>query len=170
MNNKRWTYRLAKGDSFYNTGPYGYLINKIYEKEGKTKEQIQPFKDLLLSKERWSGHKYEGKISEVLGKYPIFEKYGCFSSYKTKRPGPWDDPLLKYNLLNRFGDRLNVNMNKCGWHGFAFDSLQQLHKWFDDERELKMLMSLGFRIHSEKVNQKDIVHGLKQIWILKDKI
>lgn len=170
MNNKRWTYRLAKGDSFYNTGPYGYLRNKIYENEGKTVEELKPLKELMVSKERWSGHKYEGRINEVLDKYPVFEKYGCFSSYKIQRPVPYDDPLLKYNLFKRFGNRENINKLKLQWHGFAFDSLDQLHKWFDDEKELKMLMNLGFRVHCEKVNQSDIIHGLKQIWIIKDKI
>lgn len=168
MNNKRWAHRLAKGTSFYNIGPYGYLIKKLYEQEGITKDQIQPIKNLMLSKERWSGHVYEGNLNKILSQYPIFEEKGCFSTFKTQRPGPFDDPIMKQNIINRFGGRDKLKNWKFKWNGFAFDSLDQFYKWFDDEKELKMLMNLGFRIHSEKVNQSEIIHGLKQIWILQN--
>lgn len=168
MNNKRWVYRIAKGSSFRNTGPYGYLAKKLYEQEGLTKEQIKPVKDLMYSKERWTGHVYEDNVNEVLSKYPVFKEYGCFSTYKVQRPGPWDDPVMKQNILNRFGSRMKLNGRRFKWTGFAFDSLEQLYKWFNDEKELKLLMNLGFKIHSEKVDQKSIVNGLKQIWILEE--
>lgn len=167
MNNKRWVYRIAKGNSFYNIGPYGYLMNKLYEKENIPEHLIQQIKTILFSKERWYGHSYERNICEVLNRYPVFTERGCFATYKAHRPGPWDDPVLKHNILARFGNRKKLSEHKFKWNGFAFDSLEQMGNWFNDSMELKLLMNLGFKIHSEKINQKYIVEGLKQIWILK---
>ncbi len=166
MNNRRRIYRIAKGN-FYGMGPYGYLIHKIYEQEGLTFDDVKTLKDKLYSKERWAGHKYENNIIDILKKYPVFVERGCFSTFKTQRPGPWDDPLLKYNLLKKFGTRDNLHKQKYRWTGFAFDSKYQMNKWFNDSEELEMLSKFGFNVFDELIEEKHIMFGLKQIWILK---
>jgi len=89
------------------------------------------------------------------------------STFKTQRPGPWDDPLLKYNLLKKFGTRDNLHKQKYRWTGFAFDSKYQMNKWFNDSEELEMLRKFGFNVFDELIEEKHIMFGLKQIWILK---
>jgi len=169
-NNKKKIYRIAKG-GFPGTGPYGYLRHKLYEQEGKTENDpsIKLMKKVLVLKERWSDIKFESgdTIKEKIERYPIFSEQGCFSTFKTQRPGPFDDPLLKQNIRNRFGSRENlINGVKVKRHFFAFDSKEQMHKWFDDPEELAILKENGFDIFEERVKVKDIVFGLKQIWVL----
>jgi len=167
MNNKRRVYRIAKGH-FYASGPYGYLTRKMYEWEGKTIDEIMDLKTRLWRKERWHGHKYEGEINKILEKYPVFVNEGCFSSFRVQRPGPFDDPLMKHNIRRRFGSRSNLSKHKFHWHGFAFDSMKQLENWFDDPEELEILKKHGFDIYDDVVPEKYIIHGSKQIWILKE--
>jgi hypothetical protein len=169
-NNKKKIYRIAKG-GFPGTGPYGYLRHKLYEQEGKTENDpsIKLMKKVLVLKERWSDIKFESgdTIKEKIERYPIFSEQGCFSTFKTQRPGPFDDPLLKQNIRNRFGSRENlINGVKVKRHFFAFDSKEQMHKWFDDPEELAILRENGFDIFEERAKVKDIVFGLKQIWVL----
>jgi hypothetical protein len=169
MNNYKNIFRFAK-DYFRGIGPYGWLMNKVYEKEGKTSDDVKVLSDLLYSKERWSNHVYSGKINSVLSKYPVFEEYGCFSTFKAQRPGPWDDPLMKQNLIKRFGRRLELGKMKFRKTMFGFDSEQQMNNWFDDPYEIKILKEFGFDIYKERVKTSDIVFGLKQVWVLEGQI
>jgi hypothetical protein len=169
-NNKKRIYRIAKGE-FPGIGPYGYLRHKLYEQEGKTEDSpsIKLMKQILVLKERWEDTKFESgdTIKEKMERYPIFSEQGCFSTFKTQRPGPYDDPLLKQNIRNRFGSRENLMSGvKIKRHFFAFDSKEQMDKWFDDPKELAILKENGFDIFEETVNLKDIVFGLKQVWVV----
>lgn len=169
-NNKKRIYRIAKG-GFPGIGPYGYLRHKLYEQDGKTEDSqsIKLMKQILVLKERWSDTKFESgdSIKEKMERYPIFSEQGCFSTFKTQRPGPYDDPLLKQNIRNRFGSRENLMSGvKIKRHFFAFDSKEQMNKWFDDPKELAILKENGFDIFEETVNLKDIVFGLKQVWVV----
>ena len=168
-NNKKTIYRIAKG-SFPGVGPYEYLRHKLYEQEGMTEDEpsIKLMKELLFSKERWSNTNFKSgdTIKEKLDRYPIFSEQGCFSTFKTQRPGPFDDPLLKQNIRNRFGSRETLMSGvRIKRHFFAFDSKEQMYKWFDDPKELIMLKESGFNIFEEKVKLKDVIFGLKQIWV-----
>jgi hypothetical protein len=51
-------------------------------------------------------------------------------------------------------------------HFFAFDSKEQMNKWFDDPKELAILKENGFDVFEETVKLKDIVFGLKQVWVV----
>jgi hypothetical protein len=168
-NNKKRIYRIAKG-GFPGIGPYGYLRHKLYEQEGKTEDSpsIKLMKQILVLKERWTDTKFESgdSIKEKMERYPIFSEQGCFSTFKAQRPGPYDDPLMKYNLRNRFGCRREVNSIKAQRHFFAFDSKEQMNKWFDDPEELAILKENGFDIFEETVNLKDVIFGLKQVWVV----
>lgn len=166
MNNRRWVHRLAKGGSFYNVGPYGYFLHKVYKKEGLTEAEVEPLRRVLISKERWTGSSIEKRIVELLSKYPIFGQQGCFSSFTAHRPGPWDDPLLKHNLRIRNLDRAKLKAMKPVWSGFGFDSHVQLHNWFNDKEELELLHEYGFKLHSLKLAARDVVQGLKQVWVI----
>jgi len=168
-NNKKRLYRIAKGH-FQGMGPYGYLRHRLYEQEGKTEDSpsIKLMKQILVLKERWTDTKFESGdlIKEKIERYPIFAEQGCFSTFKAQRPGPYDDPLLKQNIRNRFGSRENLmNRVKIKRHFFAFDSKEQMNKWFDDQKELAALKENGFDIFEETVKVKDIVFGLKQVWV-----
>jgi hypothetical protein len=168
-NNKKRIYRIAKG-GFPGIGPYGYLRHKLYEQEGKTEDSpsIKLMKQILVLKERWSDTKFESgdTIKEKMERYPIFSEQGCFSTFKAQRPGPFDDPVLKQNIRNRFGCRREVNKTIVKRHFYAFDSKEQMDKWFDDPKELAILKENGFDIFEETVNLKDIVFGLKQVWVV----
>jgi hypothetical protein len=168
-NNKKRIYRIAKG-GFPGIGPYGYLSHKLYEQEGKTEDSpsIKLMKQILVLKERWSDTKFESgdTIKEKMERYPIFSEQGCFSTFKAQRPGPFDDPVLKQNIRNRFGCRREVNKTIVKRHFYAFDSKEQMDKWFDDPKELAILKENGFDIFEETVNLKDIVFGLKQVWVV----
>jgi hypothetical protein len=172
MNNYRNIYRISKDiftDIFkLGMGPYSYWIHKIYEREGKTFEDIKSIRELMYSKERWYGHKYDDNIREVLDKFPVFKEQGCFSTFLTQRPGPWDDPLMKYNLRKRFGSREKMLGFKPTYQGFGFDSEEQMGNWFNDPLELKALFDLGFIIRKYRVKEKDIIFGLKQVWVIGD--
>jgi hypothetical protein len=169
-NNKKRIYRIAKG-GFPGIGPYGYLRHKLYEQEGKTEDDpsIKLMKELLVLKERWSNTKFESgdTIKEKIERYPIFSEQGCFSTFKTQRPGPFDDPLLKQNIRNRFRSRENLMSGvKIKRHFFAFDSKEQMDRWFDNSEELTMLRENGFDIFEETVKLKDVIFGLKQVWVV----
>jgi hypothetical protein len=165
MNNKTWVYRFSKPD-FWGVGPYGYMLRKIYLREGLVDNDIKELKDTLWKKERWYGHKYQDNINSILHQYQAFRENGCFSSYKTHRPGPWDDPLMKYNLRNRFGSRENLSKYISKWNGFGFDSMRQLENWFNDPEEIKLLNKFGFKLYREKIETKNIIFGDKQVWVI----
>jgi len=169
MNNTKTVYRYSKGE-WPGVGPYGYLINKLYKQEGLTDDDIKPLKELLISKERWVNTPLNETISDKLKKYPIFDKKGCFSTYKAQRPGPWDDPILKHNLQRRGFDKERLNNTSISNHFFAFDSMEQLDNWFNDKEELKLLHKYGFTLHIGKVKMKDVIFGLKQVWVAENLI
>lgn len=172
MANRRWVYRMSYLHSFYHTGPYAYLMSKVYEKLGLTKEDVQPLKDVLYAKERWTGTPYESNINDRLRKIPVFDKLGCFSTFKAQRPGLWDDPLLRQNVLARKWNRQMLYSGDIpvNWSGFGFDSLQQMEAWFDDEEELRILKKFGFNLNAKKIDSRHVIQGLKQVWVVQPKV
>jgi hypothetical protein len=161
MNNKRNIYRVHHQDNIL-LGPYLYAIkNKTNDPELLNK--------LLSNEDVWHkirpGYKLD-KINEKLSKIKVFSEEGCFTCYRAKRPGPWDDPDLKANLRSLGINRQKmINEKLCNY--FAFDSEEQLFNWFDDIDEMGMLMDRGFVISKIKENSSNIVQGLKQVLILK---
>lgn len=176
MNNYKNLYRVAKmKDKFkYGIGPYGYLMNKNYEKlEGKSEEDVANIKEILYSKERWSNSKLKDSILDILHKHEfVMLKTGCPSTFFAKRPGPWDDPVIKYNLIKRFGNspRTELVNPKRRWAAnfFAFDSEEQMHNWFDTAEDWSVLKEYGFEVYKERVQAKWVVPGLKQVWYLEE--
>lgn len=168
MNNKKWVHRVAFGDIFYNVGPYAYIQHKLYEKHGLKKEDVEPLNKVMVAKERWAGSKFEFGMNKRLETIPGFQQYGCFSTFKARRPGPWDDPLLKQNLRSRNITRLKIHSVRATlkWDCFGFDSEQQMNAWFDDEEENKLLKDFGFRVHSRKVPAECVIPGLRQVWVM----
>lgn len=168
-NNWRTVYRVSKGE-FPGVGPYRYFNNKMFEEEGKNENDpiISEAKNILVSKERWTDSPLKDVKSAIerIKQHPVFVEHGCFSSFKCQRPGPWDDPLMKYNLRNRFGSRLKLNQQRVYRSYFAFDSIEQMNEWFNDPKEFEMLKQLGFKVVSRKVREKDIIFGAKQVWVI----
>lgn len=167
MNNTKKIYRYAKG-MWPGIGPYGYLLHKIYEKEGLTEDDVKPLKDLLCSKERWENTPLSKTIKDKLNNIPIFEKKGCFSTYKVQRPGPFDDPVLKHSLYLKGFDREKLSNHSCTSSFFGFDSVEQLNNWFDDMDEIMLLRKYGFNLQVGKVKMKDVFFGLKQVWVVEN--
>jgi hypothetical protein len=167
MNNTKKVYRYCKGE-WPGIGPYGYLMHKMYEKEGLSEEDVKPLKELLISKERWANTPLNETIKDKLNRIPVFEQKGCFSTYKAQRPGVWDDPVLKHNLYLKGFDREKLSKYQCGKSFFAFDSVEQLNNWFNDMDELKLLNKFGFNLQVQRVNAKDVFFGLKQVWVVEN--
>jgi hypothetical protein len=159
MSNKR-IFRIAKNE-FFGMGPYCYF-NLHTDKDSMSNEE-KYLNYLIISKERWFNSKVD--IWEKIKKYPIFENQGIFSSFKTHRPGIWDDPVLKQSISNKYPYRIKDFKDKNVVYKSGFDSLQQLKNWFNDEEELSLMFSLGFRVYSKLIPTNKIFYGLKQVLI-----
>ena len=166
MNNTVTVYRMEHRN--IPIGPYGYITNKVYERLGLSKKDVQPLIDVLHSKERWNVNPSQKGILERILKNPVWEPSGVCSSFKVHRPGPWDDPVMKANLRKRFGKepRLKLIATKFISHFFCFDSMDQFNAWFNDQEELEVLKLFGFELKTFKVKNKNLVRGLKQAWYL----
>jgi hypothetical protein len=165
MNNRKKVYRIAKG-SFTGVGPYEYLNHKLYKQEGLSESDVKSLGDLLLKKERWTSHPRSKEVIEKINKIGAFQELGCFSTFKTQRPGIWDDPVLKHNIRKKYKNRLDLNEKERGKYRSAFDSEHQMKKWFDDPEELNLLSKLGFSIYTKKIPTEKVFFGQKQVLVI----
>lgn len=162
MNNKKTIYRVAQG-SFYGVGPYKYLNDKYYENDGFSYTDVSRLIERLYSKERWSN---DVTILDKINKCSVYTKHGIFSTFNTNRPGAFDDPMLKDSINKRYGSREQLSQVHMSWHGFGFDSKEQLEHWFNDPIELLYLKKFGFSVFRERIKTSNILFGWKQVWVL----
>ena len=162
MNTKN-IFRVHHKDHFL-IGPYNFMehIKNI----PSYSSMYVSLCDILLPKEPWNcEYKHKRHLLDNLYKSDHINKFGNFSSFKMRRPGLFEDPILKDWVIKNKLNRHLINENKLVKY-FCFSDEQQMNKWFDSNELQKLISDFPFEISKVKEPKNKVIIGYRQAIVL----